>query len=63
MGREKSHKLGVKTLKFCPKQMNGWVVFTELEDTEGEASTEEKIKISVLNMSSLRYLIDKLAIV
>lgn len=43
--------------------MNGWVVFTELEDTEGEASIEEKIKSSVLNMLILRYLIDKLAIV
>lgn len=43
--------------------MNVWIVFTEREDTEGEASIEEKIKSSVLSMLILGYLIDKLTVV
>lgn len=37
--------------------MNGFSL-TEMKDTDGEASGEEKIKSSISNMLSLRYLID-----
>lgn len=35
--------------KFCPRQMHGQVVVTEMGDTE-EASVEEEIKGSLLNV-------------